>query len=50
MQRLSGLDNLFLAMDDNRQHMHVAALGLYDPSTAPDGTVRFKTPRGKNCQ
>ena len=43
MQHLSGLDNLFLTMEDNRQHMHVAALGIYDPSTAPGSTVRFKT-------
>lgn len=42
MQHLSGLDNLFLTLEDNRQHMHVAALGLYDPSTALDGAVRFK--------
>lgn len=43
MRQLSGLDNLFLALEDRRQHMHVAALGIYDQSTAPDGVVRFKT-------
>lgn len=43
MQRLSGLDNLFLELEDSRQHMHVAAMGLYDPATASGGEVRFKT-------
>ncbi len=42
MQQLSGLDNAFLAMQDKRQHMHIAALGIYDPSSAPEGNVRFK--------
>jgi diacylglycerol O-acyltransferase len=43
MKRLSGLDTLFLANENKRQHMHVAALGIYDPSTAPGGKVRFKS-------
>jgi diacylglycerol O-acyltransferase / wax synthase len=43
MKHLSGLDNLFLAMDHGNQLMQVAALGLYDPSTAPGGELRFKT-------
>ena len=43
MRQLSGLDNLFLDMEDNQQHMHVAALGIYDPASAPGGHVRFKT-------
>jgi len=43
MQQLSGLDNVFLNMEDSRLHMHVASLGIYDPSSAPGGHVRFKT-------
>lgn len=43
MKHLSGLDNLFLSMDHGNQLMQVAALGLYDPSTAPGGELRFKT-------
>jgi len=43
MRQLSGMDNLFLAMDQGHQHLHVAGLGIYDPSTAPGGKVRFKS-------
>ncbi len=43
MQQLSGMDSLFLASEDGRQHMHIAALGIYDPSSAPGGSLRFKT-------
>ncbi len=43
MMQLSGMDNLFLALDQGHQHMHVAGLGIYDPSTAPGGSVRFKS-------
>jgi diacylglycerol O-acyltransferase / wax synthase len=43
MKRLSGLDTFFLVNENKRQHMHVAALGIYDPSTAPEGKVRFKS-------
>jgi diacylglycerol O-acyltransferase / wax synthase len=43
MKQLSGIDNLFLALDQGPQHMHVAGLGIYDPSTAPGGKVRFKS-------
>jgi len=43
MQHLSGTDNMFLELEDNRQHMHIASLGVYDPSTAAGGEVRFKT-------
>ena len=42
MKLLSGTDSLFLRMEQGNQHMHVAGLGIYDPSTAPGGTVRFK--------
>jgi WS/DGAT/MGAT family acyltransferase len=42
MKQLSGTDNLFLQLERGNQHLHVAGLGIYDPSTAPDGRVRFK--------
>ena len=41
MKHLSGLDNLFLAVEHGNQLMQVAALGIYDPSTAPGGELRF---------
>ena len=43
MKQLSGMDNLFLAIEDSNQHMHVGGLGIYDPSTAPGGKVRYKS-------
>ena len=43
MKQLSGLDNLFLALERGNQFLHVAGLGIYDPSTAPGGKVRFKS-------
>ena len=42
MKQLSGTDNLFLQLEHGNQYMHVAGLGIYDPSTAPGGAVRFK--------
>jgi WS/DGAT/MGAT family acyltransferase len=42
MRQLSGTDNLFLRLERGNQYMHVAGLGIYDPSTAPGGKVRFK--------
>lgn len=42
MKQLSGMDNLFLAMEQGNQYMHVAGLGIYDQTTAPGGAVRFK--------
>ena len=42
MRQLGGLDELFLALERNNQCMHVAALGIYDPSTAPGGRVRLR--------
>ena len=42
MKQLSGTDNLFLTMEKGNQMAHVATLGIYDPSTAPTGQVRFK--------
>jgi WS/DGAT/MGAT family acyltransferase len=43
MKHLSGLDNLFLELEHGNQLMQVAALGIYDPSTAPGGELRFKS-------
>jgi len=43
MKHLSGIDSLFLEMDHGNQLMQVAALGIYDPSTAPGGALRFKS-------
>jgi len=42
MRQLSGLDYAFLQLERGNNYMHVAGLGLYDPSTAPGGKVRFK--------
>ena len=42
MRQLSGLDYAFLQFERGNTYMHVAGLGLYDPSTAPGGKVRFK--------
>ena len=38
MQRLTGLDASFLALETPSSHMHVASLGIYDPSTV-DGDL-----------
>lgn len=42
MQQLSGLDASFLYLETKNSPMHIASLGIYDPSTAPDGKVTFK--------
>lgn len=42
MRQLSGLDSLFLFHETPAQPMHVGTLSIFDPSTAPGGTVRFK--------
>jgi len=42
VQQLSGMDSMFLRLEHGNQYMHVASLGIYDPSTAPGGFVRFK--------
>lgn len=39
MRQLSSLDAQFLAAEDGRTHGHVCALGIYDPTTAPGGTL-----------
>jgi diacylglycerol O-acyltransferase / wax synthase len=42
MKQLSGADAMFLQFERGNNHMHVASLAIYDPSTAPTGGVRFK--------
>ncbi|MFY9723384.1 MAG: wax ester/triacylglycerol synthase domain-containing protein, partial [Azonexus sp.] len=42
MKQLGGLDELFFAMERPNQCMHVAVLGVYDPSTSPGGKVRLR--------
>jgi diacylglycerol O-acyltransferase len=42
MQQLSAQDAQFLYMESEENLIHVTAVYVYDPSTAPDGKVRFK--------
>lgn len=42
MEQLTGIDSYFLYTERGNVYNHVAALGIYDPSTAPRVTVRFK--------
>ena len=42
MQQLSGMDASFVYFETPSTPMHVAGVSIYDPSTAPDGTVTFK--------
>ncbi len=42
MKQLSGADTMFLQFEHGNNFMHVGSLAIYDPSTAPDGGVRFK--------
>jgi WS/DGAT/MGAT family acyltransferase len=42
MRQLTGMDASFLYMETPSAPMHISGLGIYDPSTAPDGKVRFK--------
>ena len=37
MQRLTGLDAAFLALETPAAHMHVLGVAIVDPATAPDG-------------
>ncbi len=39
MRQLSAQDAMFLHLESPRTPMHIGALSIYDPSTAPDGTV-----------
>jgi len=42
MQQLSGQDASFVYMESPSTPMHIGSVGIYDPSTAPGGFVRFK--------
>ncbi len=42
MQQISGLDATFLFMETQNAPMHIGSVGIFDPSTAPGGVVRFK--------
>jgi diacylglycerol O-acyltransferase len=42
MQRLTGLDASFLALETPSSHMHVAGLAVFDPSTVPGGKLTFE--------
>jgi len=42
MEQLSGLDAAFLYLETPRTPMHIGAIAIYDPSTAPNSFVRFK--------
>ncbi|MEO1309978.1 MAG: wax ester/triacylglycerol synthase family O-acyltransferase [Pseudomonadota bacterium] len=41
-EQLTGLDAMFLHAESPRTPMHIGAFAIYDPSTSPDGFVRFK--------
>jgi len=42
MKQLTGHDASFLYLESPTQPMHIGAITIYDPSTAPGGKVRFK--------
>ncbi len=42
MKQLGILDSAFINLEQGNTPQHVGGVGIYDPSTAPDGFVRFK--------
>lgn len=42
MRQLSGIDSMFLYQETSTQPMHIGTLAIFDPSSTPDGVVRFK--------
>ena len=42
MEQLSGQDASFVYLETGNTPMHIGSVGIYDPSTAPGGKVRFK--------
>jgi WS/DGAT/MGAT family acyltransferase len=42
MKQLGILDSAFVNLEQTNTPQHVGGLGIYDPSTAPGGQVRFK--------
>ena len=45
MRQLTSLDAQFLAAEDGKTHGHVSGLGIYDPSTAPGGSLTLDAVR-----
>jgi diacylglycerol O-acyltransferase / wax synthase len=45
MRQLSSLDAQFLALEDARTYGHVSGLAIYDPASAPGGTVTIEDVR-----
>lgn len=46
-ERMTPLDASFLYLERPPMHMHVAALSVFDPSTRPDGRLRFEDVRAQ---
>ncbi|HPU15488.1 MAG TPA: wax ester/triacylglycerol synthase family O-acyltransferase, partial [Polymorphobacter sp.] len=42
MQQLSATDASFVYMETPNTPMHIGSIAIYDPSTAPNGLVRYK--------
>ena len=42
MKQLGILDSAFINLEQANTPQHIGGFGIYDPSTAPDGKVRFK--------
>jgi len=42
MDQLSPQDSQFLYLESRDNHIHVTSIAIFDPSTAPNGRVRFK--------
>ncbi len=42
MEQMQGLDAAFVALEQPNAPVHIGSIIVYDPSTAPDGFVRFK--------
>jgi diacylglycerol O-acyltransferase len=43
MRQLTGLDAAFVYMEDSHQPQHIGSMGIYDPSTAPNGMASPET-------
>ena len=42
MKQLGYTDAIFVSLETKETPQHIAFMGVYDPSTAPGGVVRFK--------
>lgn len=42
IEQLSGMDASFVYTETSKTPMHIGSICIYDPSTAPDGKVRYK--------